>query len=106
MATVEFGLLDHTKRSPLYSAFFTSSTYFTGSLMSLLPLAFTSKRDDGIIFSTILTFLGLCLSSYICFPITKKKDLIGIILRSTVIAGFGGAAAFGVGELVRFVFTQ
>ena len=103
MKAIEFGLLEHNKRSPVHASFFSSATYFAGSLSSILPFGFTSDSSIAFIAATILTILCLCAVGYLTSPARNREKILDSILFNVTVAGFGGAISFGAGELIHSI---
>lgn len=96
MIALEFGIIDHERRSPWKAALFSFLLFITGSLPSIIPFAIVVAPMTGLIAAGIATGIGLMTVGVIKTFATRGKWYIAA-LENLFVAIAGGAAAYGIG---------
>lgn len=92
MKALEFGVVDEEERSPVWAA----ATSVVGSLPSVLPYTVVGDPTEGVVLAAILTLLSLAVVGGIKTWATRTS-FISSVVENLVVAGLGGALAYGVG---------
>lgn len=102
MKSLEFGVVDTERRSPIRAALFSGIFFLSGSLPSIVPFVFVENTGHGLVWASLFTGMGL-----FAVGVFKTKVTNGSALRAglenIVISGLGGVAAFFIGSLVNSV---
>jgi vacuolar iron transporter family protein len=101
MTVLEFGVVDEEQRSPWKAGATSCALFVMGSLPSVLPFAFLDSPSTGMIVAGVLTVLALVLVGAIKTWATRGAFLVSAV-ENLVIAGAGGAMAYGVGALFEY----
>lgn len=97
MKSLEFGIVDEEVRSPLKAGLVSCGLFVSGSLPSVLPFIFSGDEPIlGLIIAGILTTVGLLIVGAVKTWATRGNCLVSAF-ENLVIAGVGGAFAYGVG---------
>jgi len=98
MTALEFGVVETERRSPVRAMFMSGGLFLLGSLPSVLPFAFVSSPQAGLLFATIGAVLGLLLVGAVKTWATRG-DPLRAALENLLVATGGGGLAYGVGLL-------
>ncbi|MGD2102188.1 MAG: VIT1/CCC1 transporter family protein [Acidimicrobiia bacterium] len=97
MAALEFGVVDSERRSPYRAMFASGILFILGSLPPVLPFVFADSAGTGLVWATVLSLIGLfgvgVVKAYVA-----KTSWLRSGLENMVVAGVGGAAAWGIGR--------
>lgn len=97
MVALEFGVIEEEVRSPFMAGVFSSTLFVFGSLPSVLPFVFSGDRPTvGLVVAASLTMGALLLVGAIKTWATRGKCIVAAF-ENLLIAGVGGALAYGVG---------
>ena len=99
MKALEFGIVDSERRSPYTAMFASGGLFLLGSLPSVLPFMFLQSTNIALVWASLLALGGLFVVG-----VVKARVTGGSWARSgsenMVIAGFGGVAAWFIGDVV------
>jgi len=99
MTALEFGFVSAEERSPLWAGLTSCTLFIIGSLPSVLPFAFSADEPiHGLIVAASITTFSLLVVGAVKTWATRGSYVTAAI-ENLVIAGFGGAFAYGVGVL-------
>ena len=98
MAALEFGVVDSERRSPFTAMFASGALFLAGSLPSVLPFVITDDVTTALIWATVLSLTGL-FAVGVVKAYVAKTSWIKSGLENLVVAGVGGAMAWGIGQL-------
>ena len=96
MSALEFGVVEEERRSPVVAGLTSCALFFLGSLPSVIPFAIIDDPFDGLIAACIATGLALLLVGAIKTWATRGR-MLEAAMENLIIAGLGGALAYGVG---------
>jgi VIT1/CCC1 family predicted Fe2+/Mn2+ transporter len=99
MAALEFGVVEAERRSPHRAMVFSGLLFLTGSAPSVLPFLFVERPLAGLAWAGAFASLGLFVVGVAKTRVTRGRPLVAG-LENLVIAGLGGAVAYGIGALV------
>jgi VIT1/CCC1 family predicted Fe2+/Mn2+ transporter len=99
MAALEFGVVESERRSPYRAMAASGVLFLLGSLPSVLPFALFADNKPAVVWASILTLSGLFAVGVIKATVARTGK-IRSGLENMVIAGFGGLAAWALGDLV------
>lgn len=105
MVALEFGVVDAEARSPYAAGAASGLLFVLGSLPSVLPFVSRKESDDplrGLIVSAVGTCAFLLFVGAIKSWATRGNCLKAAF-ENLVVAGFGGALAYGVGVLFNII---
>ena len=103
MIALEFGVLEQEERSPARAGLITGSVFVLGSLPSILPFIFSGDKPLlGLIVAAVATTVSLLTVGGIKSWATRG-NCVTSALENLMVAGFGGALAYGIGILVGMV---
>jgi VIT1/CCC1 family predicted Fe2+/Mn2+ transporter len=95
---LEFGVVEDEARTPLVASLLSFGLFVVGSLPSVIPFFFSKDPKHGLIAAGISTTTALLAVGALKTWATRGKCLIAAF-ENLVIAGCGGALAYGVGVL-------
>lgn len=98
MAALEFGVVDSERRSPFLAMAASGLLFMVGSLTSILPFVLFDDPQTALLLATALTAIGLFIVGMVKARVAKTFWLRSG-LENLVVAGVGGAIAWGVGRL-------
>lgn len=99
MKALEFGVIDKETRSPITAGLFSCVLFVLGSLPSVLPFVFSGDKPiTGLIIAACITVSALLMVGAIKTWASRGNCLVAAV-ENLVIAGLGGAIAYGVGVL-------
>lgn len=100
MIALEFGVLDRETRSPIMAGIASCGLFILGSLPSVLPFIFSGDEPvmKGLVPSAVITTAALVFVGAVKTWATRGNCLVSA-LENLIIAGCGGAFAYGVGIL-------
>lgn len=98
MTALEFGVLETERRSPYKAMVMSGLLFLMGSLPSVLPFAFVSSPQIGLLIATIGAVLGLLVVGAVKTWATRG-DPVRAALENLLVAAGGGGLAYGVGSL-------
>jgi len=98
MTALEFGVVETERRSPYRAMWMSGGLFLLGSLPSVIPFAFVSKAQTGLIIAAIGATLGVLVVGGLRTWATRGKPLVAAIENLLVAAG-GGGVAYWVGTL-------
>lgn len=97
MIALEFGVVQEEVRSPFWAGATSCMLFFFGSLPSVIPFIFSGDSPNlGLLAAALVTVAALTLVGAIKTWATRGNCLTAS-LENLVIAGCGGALAYGVG---------
>lgn len=99
MKALEFGVVDSERRSPYTAMLASGGLFIAGSLPSVLPFVFFQSTNPALIWATILSLSGLFAVGVIKARVTQGNWGVSG-LENMTIAGFGGVAAWLIGDVV------
>lgn len=99
MMMAEFGVLEEERRSPYTATAIVGLAFFIGSILPIIPFVFVSNVTDGIIFSGILSAIGLFTVGGIKSWFTKTSILHGG-LENLIFGLVGAAITYTIGHFV------
>jgi VIT1/CCC1 family predicted Fe2+/Mn2+ transporter len=99
MAALEFGVVESERRSPYRAMAASGSLFLLGSLPSVLPFAVFDTNRTALIWATVLALAGL-FGVGVVKALVARTGRVRSGLENMVIAGFGGIAAWLLGDLV------
>ena len=99
MKRLEFGIVDSERRSPWAAMWASGALFFLGSLTSVLPFAFVSDANTGLVWSAILTAIGLFAVGVAKTRVTNTNPLAAGA-KNLAITLVGAVIAYFVGTLV------
>ena len=98
MEALEFGVVEDEARTPLVASLLSFGLFVVGSLPSVIPFFFSKDPKHGLIAAGISTTTALLAVGALKTWATRGKCLIAAF-ENLVIAGCGGALAYGVGVI-------
>jgi VIT1/CCC1 family predicted Fe2+/Mn2+ transporter len=99
MVALEFGIIDKEMRSPVKAGLTSCGLFVLGALPSIVPFAFSGGQPiHGLIAAAVITSVALLVVGAVKTWATHGSCLTASI-ENLVIAGVGGAFAYGVGVL-------
>lgn len=99
MAALEFGVVESERRSPYRAMAASGVLFLLGSLPSVLPFALLGETGPAVVWASILTLTGLFVVGVIKATVARTGK-VRSGLENMVIAGFGGLAAWALGDLL------
>lgn len=99
MAALEFGVVESERRSPHRAMAASGLLFLLGSLPSVLPFTLLDSNRSALIWASVLTLTSLFVVGVIKASVARTGRLRSG-LENMVIAGIGGLAAWGLGDLV------
>lgn len=99
MAALEFGFLDKERRSPYKAMAASGLLFLVGSIPVIAPFTILDDVTPAAIWATALTAIGL----FIVGGVKARVSRISVLksgLENLVIAGFGGLAAWYLGDFL------
>jgi VIT1/CCC1 family predicted Fe2+/Mn2+ transporter len=99
MKVMEFGVVDTERRSPVKAMLLSALLFLAGSAPSVIPFVFASSPSLGLAWASGLAALALFGVGVVKTFVTRTNPVWAGI-ENLIIAGVGGAVAFGVGRLV------
>jgi VIT1/CCC1 family predicted Fe2+/Mn2+ transporter len=106
MVALEFGVVDGEARSPYAAGAASGLLFVFGSLPSVLP--FVSRKESDPLRGLIVSAVGTC--AFLLFVGAIKSwatrgNCLKAAFENLVVAGFGGALAYGVGVLFSSILN-
>ena len=99
MIALEFGVIEDEQRSPAWAGFTSCLLCVFGALPSVLPFIFSGDEPmKGLIAAAAITTMALLFVGGVKTWATRG-NCVTASLENLVIAGCGGAFAYGVGVL-------
>jgi VIT1/CCC1 family predicted Fe2+/Mn2+ transporter len=98
MAALEFGVVDSERRSPFLAMAASGALFLAGSLPSVIPFAIATSTTTALIWASVLSLAGLFGVGVVKARVAKRPWIVSG-LENMVVAGVGGAAAWGIGRL-------
>jgi len=102
MTVLEFGVVEEEVRSPWKAGVTSCSLFIMGSLPSVVPFAIFDSPSTGVIVAGVLTVLSLIVVGGIK-TWASRGSFLNAAIENVVIAGVGGALAYGVGMLIEYL---
>lgn len=99
MAALEFGVVESERRSPYRAMAASGLLFLLGSLPAVLPFALFEENRPALIWASLLTLTGLFVVGVIKATVARTGK-VKSGLENMVIAGFGGLAAWALGDLL------
>lgn len=99
MMRFELGLDKPNKNRAHQSAFIIGISYVIGGLIPLTAYFFTESSKEGLLYSSIITFICLIIFGVIKSKLTGQPLFKGA-LRVTIVGAMAAAAAFGIATLI------
>lgn len=99
MKALEFGVVDSERRSPYRAMAVSGVLFLFGSLPSVVPFAVVDNAATGLAWATVLALSGLFIVGLVKARVAKTGWLRSG-LENMVIAGLGGAVAWGIGNAI------
>lgn len=98
MAALEFGIVDSERRSPYRAMVMSGGLFLLGSLPSVLPFALAGSGAVALAWATALSLMGLFAVGVVKAYVAKTHWLRSGF-ENLIVAGVGGAIAWGIGRL-------
>lgn len=98
MAALEFGLVDSERRSPFRAMVMSGGLFLLGSAPSVVPFVLADAASTALIWATVLSLVGL-FAVGVVKAYVAKTSWIKSGLENLVVAGVGGAIAWGIGRM-------
>lgn len=98
MAALEFGVVDSERRSPFLAMFASGALFLAGSLPSVLPFAIMDSVTGALVWATVLSLIGLFGVGVVKARVARTSAIVSG-LENLIVAGVGGAGAWGIGTL-------
>jgi vacuolar iron transporter family protein len=103
MIALEFGVLEQEERSPMLAGLISCGVFILGSLPSIIPFIFSGDKPFlGFIAAAVATTVSLLTVGGIKSWASRGNCLTSA-LENLLVAGLGGAFAYGIGILVAMV---
>jgi VIT1/CCC1 family predicted Fe2+/Mn2+ transporter len=99
MKALEFGVVDSERRSPIRAMVFSAVLFFLGSLSSVVPFAFVSDPNTGLVWASALSAAGLFGVGVAKTSVTRANPFFSGF-ENLLIASIGGVVAYYIGTLV------
>ncbi len=99
MKALEFGVVESERRSPYLAMIISGVLFFAGSLPSVVPFLFTDNPTTGLIYASVLALAGLFIVGAVKARVTGTS-MVKSGLENLVVAGFGGVAAWFIGDVI------
>lgn len=99
MKSLEFGVVDSERRSPYLAMLASGLLFLAGSLPSVLPFLFFQSTNVALVWATMLSLAGLFTVGVVKARVTQG-NWAKSGLENMSIAGFGGVAAWFIGDVV------
>ena len=99
MEVLEFGVVESERRSPYRAGLMSGGLFLIGAFLPVFPFLLSPSPQDGLLFSFILTFIGLFGVGSAKTRITNTPGLRSG-LENMLIAGVGAVIAWWVGRLL------
>ena len=97
MKSLEFGVVESERRSPILAMLAAGGLFLIGSMTSVVPFAIATSAPTALLWATILTLSGLFAVGVVKARVTKNNWLISGF-ENMVIAGVGGLVAWFIGN--------
>ena len=98
MAALEFGIVDSERRSPYRAMVMSGGLFLLGSMPSVVPFALAGSASVALAWATVLSLIGL-FSVGVVKAYVAKTHWLRSGLENMIVAGVGGAMAWGIGRL-------
>lgn len=98
MAALEFGAVDSERRSPRRAMLMSGGLFLLGSTPSVLPFMATDSVGVALAWATVLALIGLFAVGVVKAYVARTHWLRSG-LENLIIAGVGGAIAWGIGRM-------
>lgn len=98
MAALEFGVVDSERRSPFLAMVASGALFLAGSLPSVVPFVISTSTPTALVWATVLSLAGLFGVGVVKARVANRP-WIPSGLENLIVAGVGGAAAWGIGRL-------
>ncbi len=99
MKALEFGVVESERRSPITAMLASGGLFLVGSMPSVLPFVFFQSTNVGLIWATLLALSGLFIVGVVKARVAHVNWFTSGV-ENMAIAGFGGVAAWLVGDVV------
>jgi VIT1/CCC1 family predicted Fe2+/Mn2+ transporter len=99
MMRFELGLERPDKNRAHQSAFIIGVSYVIGGLIPLTAYFFTESASQGLIYSSIITFICLIVFGLVKSKLTGQPLFKGTV-RVAMVGALAAAAAFGIAKLI------
>ncbi len=96
MAALEFGVVDSERRSPFRAMVASGGLFLLGSLPPVLPFVFATTAATGLLWASVLSVIGLFAVGVVKAYVARTHWLRSG-LENLIVAGVGGAIAWGIG---------
>ena len=96
MKAFEFGVIDESRRNPVFAMVMSGVLFLAGSLPSVLPFAFMSDPDEALIVAAIGAAIGLFAVGAVKTQMTRRNPIISG-LENVAVAGVGAVVSYGIG---------
>ncbi len=103
MVALEFGVVDHQRRSPYRAMLMSGGLFLTGALPSVVPFALVSDTGTGLMFAAIGSGAGLFAVGVVKTVATRTRPLISG-LENLVVATGGAVLSYGIGWVYQRFF--
>lgn len=104
MKALEFGAVESERRSPYRAMAMSGGLFILGSLPSVVPFAFEVSTWTAMVWATALSLIGLfavgVVKSYVA-----RTHWLRSGLENLIVAGIGGAIAWGIGRVFNTSVT-
>ena len=97
MKSLEFGVVESERRSPVLAMLAAGGLFLVGSMSSVIPFAIATSAATALLWATILSLGGLFAVGVVKARVTKNNWVVSG-LENMVIAGVGGLVAWFIGN--------
>jgi len=95
----EFGVLEEERRSPIKATLIIGIAFLVGALPPIIPFIFVNETSVGILWSTILSLLGLFMVGWIKAMLVKSNKILDG-LENFGLGAAGAAITYLIGLMV------
>lgn len=99
MKSLEFGVVESERRSPYRAMAASGALFLVGSMPSVIPFALVDRPGIGLIWASVFALGGLFAVGVVKARVARISQ-IRSGLENMVIAGFGGVAAWAIGNAI------
>ncbi|HHC07997.1 MAG TPA: hypothetical protein ENK55_04695 [Actinobacteria bacterium] len=98
MAGLEFGIVEHERRSPLRAAWLSGLLFVVGSMPPVLPFFFDPAPTTGLVAAAVMTGIALFVVGWAKTRMTRRSPWVAG-LENLTIGLVGAAASYLVGRV-------
>jgi vacuolar iron transporter family protein len=98
MKSLEFGIVDSERRSPYRAMAASGGLFLLGSLPSVIPFAIAESATTALLWASALSLVSLFAVGVVKASVAKTSWVVSG-LENLIVAGIGGALAWGIGRI-------